>query len=393
MPQNSVQWTKLTGITAVQGALTLSWVIYALYLPKLLVELGFSATLAGKLLIIEHLLEIAIEPTFGLLSDRQNFNLGNRFLYIIIGVVLASSFFIALPIVTFFLSPTSQWRWLLPALAIIWASAMAIFRSPLLALLTKVAPQPQMPIAVSCLTLIQQLINSLRFSVYGLILSLGSLFTFAIGSFSLLIAATFLRRILPISVPQAQTQAKISPISLPKIIAIIITAIAIGLGFRFLFTILPQIFTSYFGTDSVSQGMLIFSLLLAFIALPAGKLASQLGNIKTLIMGLIVTGISLYLISQSTSVIAMIIILLIMSCSFTMVLNGMIPFVLTIMPLDRAGFAIGTYFGSFGGTISFFDLLINTKIELNILSIQALICFLMASLIIYLSNLSSTSKA
>ena len=201
MQRDNIQWTKLSGIVAMQGVMTLTWVIYALYLPQLLTKLGFAKELAGTILIIEHLLEIAIEPTFGLLSDRQQISRGTRFPYITIGIILASSFFLALPIITFLLSPDSRWRWLLPILAVLWASAMAIFRSPVLALLTQVSPQPQLPLAVSCLTFIQQLVKSLRFSVYGLILSLGSLFTFAIGSFSLLITATFLRKIMPAYVP------------------------------------------------------------------------------------------------------------------------------------------------------------------------------------------------
>jgi Na+/melibiose symporter-like transporter len=393
MQQENIQWTRLSSIVAVQGVMTLTWVIYALYLPKLLTELGFAKELASTILIIEHFLEVAIEPAFGFLSDRQQVTRGNRFPYITIGIVLASSFFLALPIITFFFTPESQLRWLLPILAVLWASAMAIFRSPVLALLTQVTPQPQLPIAVSFLTFIQQLVNSLRFNVFGLILKLGPLFAFAIGSFSLLIAGAFLRKIMPVYVAATpQTPKSISSVSPRKIITIVTTAIAIGFGLRFLFSILPQVFTSYFGKEFVPQGMLIFSLLLAFIALPAGKLATKIGYLETMMIALITTAMGLTLVVQSLPVAIIILLLIILAGSFTTVLNSMMPFVLNLVPSNRAGFGIGCFFGGFGGAISFYDLLINTKADLHLLGIQAMIAFLIACLVVSFHYFSSATK-
>jgi Na+/melibiose symporter-like transporter len=99
MIQTQIQWRRLGGITAVQTAITLTWVIYSLYLPDLLVQLGFAKQLAATLLIIEHGLEAASEPIFGAMSDRSQQKMGTRFPWIILGVVLASAFLIALPII------------------------------------------------------------------------------------------------------------------------------------------------------------------------------------------------------------------------------------------------------------------------------------------------------
>ncbi len=38
----TVLWRQVLGLTAVQGAITLAWVIYRLYLPDLLAQFGWS---------------------------------------------------------------------------------------------------------------------------------------------------------------------------------------------------------------------------------------------------------------------------------------------------------------------------------------------------------------
>ncbi|PSN76019.1 MFS transporter, partial [filamentous cyanobacterium CCP4] len=54
-----------------QGAITLLWVIYNLYLVQLLTQLGFPRGLAVGLLVVENLLAMVIEPVVGTFSDRM----------------------------------------------------------------------------------------------------------------------------------------------------------------------------------------------------------------------------------------------------------------------------------------------------------------------------------
>lgn len=352
--QANVQWKRLGGIVAIQASITLAWVIYSLYLPDLLVQLGFQAQLAKTILIVEHALEVIIEPIFGNLSDSSQGKIGSRFPYITMGIILASMFFIAVPIIAFFVPAINPWRWLLPVMAVLWASAMAIFRSPVMALLGQIIPQPQLPLATGFLTLTQQLIRAFRFSAYNFILSFGPLFTFAIGSFVILGAGTFLRKVMPPMSPQPESQ-KLDSISTKTLTVILTTGVFIGLSLRFVFGSLGQIFATELGKDQVTVGMLAFSLLLAFTALPAGSLASKIGNNRTMFIGLISTAALLGVISFTSSNVVFAIALILMSFTFSTVLNGMIPFVLQLIPQPRAGLALGTFFGGFGGAISFFD--------------------------------------
>ena len=390
MTQSNIQWRRLAGIMAVQSSITLAWVIYSLYLPDLLIKLGFAKTLAGTLLIIEHGLEAAIEPIFGGLSDRSQGEIGSRFPWISLGVVLAASFFIALPIIVFYVPSGSIWRWIFPAIAVLWASAMAIFRSPVVTLLGQISPQPQLPIAASGLTLAQQLVRAVRFSAYGLILSWGPFFAFALGSCVILGAATYLRKVMPPPLPQPRAKnltPKRLPLISPRNLATIVgTGIAIGWGLRFLFATLGPIFATQLGSDRVSSGMLGFSLLLAFTALPAGALASKIGNAKAMLGGLVMTAILLVAISFNSSMILLAIGLLLMSFTFSTVLNGMVPFVLDLVPEQRAGLGIGSYFGAFSGAISFFDLFFAGLKTLSLKASFGAIALLLAAVLVAIAQ-------
>lgn len=385
MTQTNIQWRRLAGIMAVQSSITLGWVIYSLYLPDLLVQLGFAKTLAATLLMIEHGLEALIEPIFGHLSDRSQRLRGSRFPWIILGVVLTSAFFLGLPMVVLFVPSGTIWRWIFPVTAVLWASAMAIFRSPVVALLGKVTPVPTLPIASSCLTLVQQLVKAFRFSAFGLILSLGPLFAFAIGSFVILGAATFLRQVMPPSTPQPESKSP-APISTGTVALVVGTAIAIGCGLRFLFGCLPLIFTAEFGEGQVSSGMLVFSLLLAFTALPAGKFASKIGNGRAMIAGLLFTAIFLGAIASNAPTIVLVLAGILISFAVSIVFNSMVPFVLELVPGERSGLGIGTFFGASGGASTFFDLVFSGFTDLGAKAGLGAIFFIVASVFVFISQ-------
>ncbi len=385
MTQTEIQWRRLGGIVAMQGSITLAWVIYALYLPDLLVQLGFARQLAGTLLIIEHALEVLIEPIFGNLSDQSQQKIGTRFPWISLGVILASAFFLALPIIAFVVPPASAWRWIFPFIAVFWASAMAIFRSPVISLLRQATPEPKLPIAASCLTLVQQLVKAFRFTAYGFVLSFGPLFTFATGSFVILGAAALLRRVTPPTTPQLESKS-LSPISSWSLVTIVGTGVSIGWSLRFLFASLSQIFATQLSQDQVGWGMLGFSLLVALTAIPAGKIASQFGNSRVMFAGLVATAILLVITATTTSIIILLPGMILMSFAFSSVLNGMVPFVLELIPAVRSGLGIGAYFGAFGGAISFFDLFFAQFSTLGLQASLGVIAFLIASFWIAISR-------
>ena len=97
-------------LAAVQGAITLSWLIYNIYLPQLLTQFGFPASLAVGLVLVENALGAVLEPVMGGLSDQARRWVGTRFPFISVGMILASALFIAIPCVVSLIPPTTVMR-------------------------------------------------------------------------------------------------------------------------------------------------------------------------------------------------------------------------------------------------------------------------------------------
>ena len=369
MLNKKLLWARVWGIAAVQGSITLTWVIYNLYFPLLLVELGFNKELAIAILIIENALASIIEPIFGGLSDRQQRLFGTKIPLISWGIILASGLFILFPCLVIFNSAQFSFKWLLPILAIIWATAMAIFRAPTMTLLGRCASNDKLPQAASILTLVGGIIGAFRLDAYGLILNLGAGFAFTLGSFSLLIAALILRRLNPVDLsPDGQTKPLSRRIPLSWLGLIFTTGIWISWSLRFIMPAISEILKLQFGAGNGKLAMTIFLILLGLAALPAGKIATKFNNSRTMQLGAVVTIIALLLLAVLPNFVLPIALVII---GFSFVLNGIIPLILNFVPPERAGLGTGIYFAGFGIGMSNFSLIFTRfkmiNLEINML--------------------------
>jgi len=123
--------------------------------------------------------------------------MGTRFPLIVVGTILSSVLFIAIPPIFIFGNPVSPLRWMLPVVIVAWSIAMAMFRSPAVSLLGQYASQTQLPQAMSLLVFVGGVAGAARPVAGDFILNLGPAFAFAIGSFVLLGAVAFLRSVNP----------------------------------------------------------------------------------------------------------------------------------------------------------------------------------------------------
>ena len=394
MLNKQVLWAKVWGIAIVQGSITLTWVIYNLYFPLLLVELGFNKELAISILIIENVLASIIEPIFGGLSDRQQRLFGSKIPLISWGIILASVLFILFPCLVIFNSAQFSLKWLLPILAIIWAAAMAIFRAPTMTLLGRCAPKDKLPQGASILTLVGGIIGAFRLDAYGLILNLGAGFAFTLGSFSLLTAALILRRLNPVDLsPDGQTKPVTRRIPLLLLGLIFTTGIWISWSIRFIMPAISEILKLQFGAGNGKLAMTIFLILLSLAALPAGKIATKFNNYRTMQLGSIVTIIALILLAVSPNFVLALPLVII---GFSLVLNGIIPLILNLVPPERAGLGTGIYFAGFGIGISNFSFIFTRfkiiNLEINMLGAIAFLCLLCCWLTIFQKQLKLTTN-
>ena len=351
-----VLWLQVFGLGMVQGAITLSWVIYNFYLPKLLVEFGFPKTLAVSLLILENALAVFMEPLMGSLSDNKQRWFASRFPFITDGVVLSSALFIAIPCVVTFVPPTTVLKYILPVLVVVWALAMTVFRSPVLSLIGRYAMPKSLPMAVSVLTLIGGTIGAFRIAANNLLLSFGPIITFAFGSFVLLGSAAILRFIHPPEIVSDEPVDKHKaasplPISIPGLAAIFILGGSFSWGYRLLFDAVGKFLKLQLNSDNIQLQMVIFGLAAAVAALPAGVIAKKFGNRKAMLGGVSAVILLMFLLPV---VGANIVILAPLAISMSFVLNGTIPFALEMVPPHRGGLGIGMYFGGVGLAMSIF---------------------------------------
>ncbi len=369
-----VLWIQVWGLAAVQGAIALTWVIYNLYLRDLLTDFGFPLALATTLLILENLLGAVMEPLMGNFSDQAQRWVGSRFPFIAVGIILASICFILIPTIFVFGARSGAVRWLLPIILVAWAIAMTVFRSPALSLLGRYAFATNLPQAASILTLVGGLAGAMGPLANTFILGLGPMVTFAVGSVVLLAAAAALRSVSPnrtihvddnegdrpkISQDELDyqdldtltQQTKItSGISIPALALVFGSGVGVGLGFRLMMQNFPKVLA---GQDlGNSQGIILglIFLSLACTAIPAGSVATRLGNRVSMFTGLWIMALLCGLMVLTRGAVLASVIAIALGASFSMVSNGTIPFALSMVPPEKVGLGTGIYFS--GGAIA-----------------------------------------
>jgi Na+/melibiose symporter-like transporter len=381
---NSILWAQVFGLAAIQGSIALTWVIYNLYLPNLLVDMGLAAGLARVLLIIENLLGAVMEPLMGSFSDQTQRWLGSRFPFVSVGVILSAACFIAIPTVAFLGTDAADWMGsLLIVLLVAWALCMTIFRSPALSLLGRYAFSSGLPQAASILTLVGGVAGAMGPLASGFILDLGPWVAFGVGSAVLLLAALALRLSNPgQTVHDKDSDAgEAAPFAWWGLIWVFGAGVGVGLGFRMLMTAFPQVLAVQVPQANVGWVLGSIFLSLALTAVPMGSLASRWGNQRAMAIGLGLMGglLTLTVLSSST--------LLAVILAFSLVSNGSIPFALSMVPAARAGLGTGIYFSGGAVASSLFGLLFaQATFEPTVLALIGVVAFLGAGFCVMCSR-------
>jgi len=88
----------------------------------------------------------------------------------------------------------------------------------------------------------------------------------------------------------------------------------------------------------------VFAIAHILTVIPAGQLASKLGNARVMLLGIGITLVALASLSiPGNPFVPGLVILL--GAAFSLIANGTIPFALALVPPDRAGLGTGFYFG------------------------------------------------
>ncbi|MEH2228674.1 MAG: MFS transporter [Nostoc sp.] len=387
----NILWVQVWVLAAVQGAITLSWLIYNIYLPQLLTQFGFPASLAVGLVLVENALGAVLEPVMGGLSDQARRWVGTRFPFISVGMILASALFIAIPCVVSLIPPTTVMRSLLPIVLVAWALAMTIFRSPAMCLLGMYSKPAQLPLTASFVTLTGGVIGAFKPISYKFILSLGPVYTFAIGSFVMLGAAAVFRLVNPPEVPVDRHQAETVKLPLEKLALILGTGFGVAWGIRFLMDVLGKVLKTQLNTDNIDVQMVWIGIVIAIASIPAGIFAVKIGNRQAMLCGICAIIPSLLIMISLGAQIPIIVVIV---ASFSLIVNGAIPFALGLVPQRWAGLGIGTYFGGFALAMSLFGVIFPQLQQITpfVGAVGGALAFFLAGICIAISGISETQR-
>ncbi len=355
-PPRAVRWLQVAGLALLHTAMGLSWLVYVLYLPALIISLGLDPRVAITMLMVEGLLAIALEPLFGFLSDRFFRRVGTRLPFVVTGVFLAAALFIVIPVAaSTSLVVTETGRALFLVLLAGWAIAMTVFRAPALSLLSRYATTPNLPRAASLLTLLGAGVGALRPISRDVLLSPGPVVCFGTGALFLLAACAIVWRI-DRQVPTASTPARVDS---PGLFGPIATLLATGAGvaltsFAFFTHLLPRLFgmlpREAPGPGALQSGALLF---FGVSALAAGLVAKRIGNGTTMLVGAGTAALFIVVLAISSPAAPVLVALIAITvAAFAFVANGVIPLALDRMSAGHAGLGLGCYFGALAATSS-----------------------------------------
>ncbi len=270
---------------------SLLWIIYNAFVPLFLEErFGLQPGIIGLFMTLDNIAALFIQPPIGALSDRLRTPIGRRMPFILAGAPIAA--------LTFGLIPLAAALPVFFACATALLLSMALWRTPVVALMSDITPSPYRSQANGITNFmggIGAIIGTLGGSA---LFDLNPAYPFWMGSGAVILAALML--FLFIKEPEpTQVSADIQPGLWESICAIqndedksVIWILSAMFSWLVAYSALEAFFSLYvknhlglLGSDG-ARLLGQFSLLLVIFALPAGALGGKLGRRTSLILGL-----------------------------------------------------------------------------------------------------------
>jgi MFS family permease len=273
--------------------ISLIWPIFNNYVPIFLKEdFALSATAIGFVMTWDNYLNMFIQPIVGERSDHTRTRIGRRKPWMLIGAPLAAFFFIGIPLTETVVGIM---------FAILFTNvAMALFRSPTIALLGDLFPSSQRSTANGIINLMGGIGTIIAFLMGGLLYSLGRITPFVFGSVVMLAAIgvvlIFIREPeLPPEKEEKGTQhgfltnlGEVLKASDRSGLLILLAILCWFLGYNALETWISSFGKFELGIDEGRMSILTSSMALTFVifAVPSGLLATRFGRKRVIMVGI-----------------------------------------------------------------------------------------------------------
>ncbi|TAD77927.1 MAG: hypothetical protein EA001_08990 [Oscillatoriales cyanobacterium] len=344
----SILWRQVLGLAGLQGAISLAWVLYRFYLPQLLAGVGLAGT-DRLVTMAEDALAAVLEPALGGLSDRARLRVGSRYPLVVAGVLLTVVLFGVIGAAG--MSQGSLAQGILVSGLLLWAVAMAMFRSPAIALIGQYAISTRLPQAFSVLVLVSGLVGALTPAARDRILSAGPGYAFGLGSLVLMGAAVVLKLAGPDRVLGAGAIAADlpSPINWRSFIQLFGLGMCVCWGLRLFFAAVPVAVQAQLPQVPSATISLVVGVGVALMAVIMGAAAGRWGNQPVMLGSAIALVLGLPLLMSGVIEAIAGPLALVEMLAWAGLFNGGIPLAIELMP-DRVGLGIGCFFGGFGAT-------------------------------------------
>lgn len=273
--------------------ISLIWPIFNNYVPVFLREdFALPAWIIGFIMTWDNYLNMFVQPIVGERSDHTRSRLGRRKPWMLVGAPLAAFFFILVPAMR-------------TPLAIMFAIlltnlAMALFRSPTIALLGDLFPSHQRSTANGVINLMGGLGAIAAFLVGGLLYSFGRITPFVFGSLVMLSAIILVVLLVREPEPPAWSPEKLTGGSFLNNIRevlnasdrsgllILLAIVCWFIGYNAVETWLSSYGKFSLGINEGRMSILTSGLALMFVlfAVPSGLLATRFGRKRVIMIGI-----------------------------------------------------------------------------------------------------------
>lgn len=306
----------------------LMWMIYNTYMPIFLQAggagfganlatrgFGLSATITGIIMTLDNIAAFFIQPVMGPISDRTKSRFGRRMPYILIFAPLSALAFAAIPLGPALIPAELSGRIdalagpfaLTMASALLMVLCMALWRTPMFALMPDLFPSPLRSQANAVINIMSGIGGILAFVIGGALFGLYEPLPFWFGALatSLAVLVLFLKIKEPkLLVEAAEAQGGLKVLAKLKevpaknkksLVLLVLTVLFYMVGYMALETFFSSFAVTKLGVKPSMAALLLAVSYVSFLvfALPSSAIARRLGRKTAVAAGLLVFGAAL----------------------------------------------------------------------------------------------------
>lgn len=329
--------------------ISLLWSIYNSYVPVFLSrDFGLAAGMVGVVMTFDNIAALFIQPLIGVTSDATRTRIGRRMPYLLIGAPIAALAFVFVPL--------ANNLPLFMAIIIVVLLAMAVFRTPTVALMPDITPSPLRSKANAVINVMGGVAALLAFFVGSKLYDLGKPVPFWVASVLLVLAVLIV--VWKIKEPKEYTTAaaeKVSPFrDLKQVWAQGGTSAVLLLGAIFFwffgYNAVETFFTLYgvnvLGIKESAASFMLGYMAVTFLifAIPSGFIATRFGRRPTIMAGILVMILALAAGAMAPNATVITIVLVTAGLGWALININSLPMVVDIASDALVGTFTGLYY-------------------------------------------------